>query len=47
MDDEAEKVGLVEVGDIVLPSGIFGPQSKKMLTDILMRTKQRRKNAGI
>ncbi|MEY8518454.1 hypothetical protein AALC25_16435 [Lachnospiraceae bacterium 29-84] len=29
MDDEAEKVGLVEVGDIVLPSGIFGPQSKK------------------
>ncbi|MCI8488684.1 MAG: hypothetical protein HFJ04_00215 [Lachnospiraceae bacterium] len=47
MDDEAEKVGLVEVGDIVLPSGIFGPQSKKMLTDIPMRTKQRRKNAGI
>ncbi len=29
MDDEAEKVGLVKVGDIVLPSGMFGPQSKK------------------
>jgi len=29
MDDEAEKVGLVEVGDIVLPSGMFGPQSRK------------------
>lgn len=29
MNDEAEKVGLVEVGDIVLPSGMFGPQSRK------------------
>lgn len=28
-DDEAEKVGLVKVGDIVLPSGMFGPQSRK------------------
>lgn len=28
-DDEAEKVGLAEVGDIVLPSGTFGPQSRK------------------
>ena len=29
MDNEAEIVGLKEVGDIVLPSGTFGPQSKK------------------
>lgn len=29
MDDEAEKVGLVKVGDIVLPSGMFGSQSRK------------------
>ncbi len=29
MDDEAERVGLIEVGDIVLPSGTFGPQSRK------------------
>lgn len=29
MVDEAEKVGLVEVGDIVLPAGMFGPQSRK------------------
>lgn len=29
MDDEAEKIGLVEVGDIVLPSGMFGSQSRK------------------
>ncbi|SET49409.1 hypothetical protein [[Clostridium] polysaccharolyticum] len=27
--DEAERVGLSEVGDIVLPSGIFGTQSRK------------------
>lgn len=29
MDNEAEIVGLKEVGDIVLPSGTFGPQSRK------------------
>lgn len=29
MGDEAEMVGLMEVGDIVLPSGTFGPQSRK------------------
>lgn len=29
MDDEAKKVGLERVGDIVLPSGKFGVQSKK------------------
>lgn len=28
-DDEAEKVGLKNVGDVVLPSSDFGPQSKK------------------
>lgn len=28
-DDEAEKVGLVKAGNIVLPSGMFGPQSRK------------------
>ena len=29
MDDEAKIVGLMKVGDIVLPSGVFGPQSRK------------------
>lgn len=29
MDNEAEIVGLKEDGDIVLPSGTFGPQSRK------------------
>ncbi len=29
MNKEAEVVGLTEVGDIVLPAGIFGPQSRK------------------
>lgn len=29
MDDEAKKVGLMEVGDIVLPSGTFGIHSRK------------------
>lgn len=28
-DDEAEKVGLFKAGNIVLPSGMFGPQSRK------------------
>ncbi len=30
MDDEAKRVGLEREGDIVLPSGKFGIQSKKM-----------------
>jgi hypothetical protein len=29
MNDEAKKVGLIEVGDIVVPAGIFGAQSRK------------------
>lgn len=47
MDNEAEIVGLKEVGDIVLPSGTFGPQSKKTLMDIHMPIKLNLKNAAM